>query len=51
MPADTAMVAPNANQRPRPLVDRQLLTNSTLTPGQALCVNFGQVLVVLQISR
>ena len=46
IPADTTTVAPNANQRPRPLVDRLVLTKSTLTPGQALGVRFRQVVSI-----
>jgi hypothetical protein len=40
MPAATAMVAPNANQRLHPFVDLLVLTSSTLTAGQTLCANF-----------
>jgi hypothetical protein len=43
MAAEMAMVAPNPNQRPRPLANRFLLTNSTLTSGQALRGNFVQL--------
>jgi hypothetical protein len=45
MAAETASVAPNANQRPRLLANRSLLTKSTLTPRQMLCGNFEQLVV------
>lgn len=51
MAAEMAMVAPNPNQRPRPLANRFALTVSTLTPDQALRGNFRQVVRTRQDTR